>query len=179
MLKGDGGDAFSEIYERYSERLYKYIYNRTRSHDVAFELSQEIFTNLWERREVIEFHAKLSSFLFSCARNQLVMHIKREQNKEKYYPEFIRFCSSPSQNPTEEVVYVNELQENIKRSLATLPKRCQEIFRLSRQEHRTTKEIAQQLNISQKTVENQLTTALKHLRVFVGELVILLFVFFH
>ncbi len=175
FLKEGSEEAFSEIYERYWEKLYSFAFNRLRSHETTFELVQEIFESLWKRRSVIEFHTSLSGYLYASMRYLIVHHIKYSKLKESYCQEFVTFHASLEDNSTEDVVALHDLEDALNRSLVELPKRCQEVFKMSRQQNRSIKEIAEELNISHKTVENQLTAALKYLRTSLGEFMTIVF----
>jgi len=164
--------AFSEIYTRYAERLYTHVYGRFRSHDISFEIAQEVFASLWMRRAEISVHTSLSGYLFAAARNQMSKYIRNSKIRETHFQEFQTFLLSKPNNSNEETVYLHELEDAVERSLKELPQRCAEIFRLSRQSHLSIQEIAERLGISHKTVENQLTVALKHLRVSLREFMI-------
>jgi len=169
--------AFGEIYDRYADRLYTYVYGRFRSQDISFEITQEIFTSLWARRAEIRLHTSLSGYLFAAARYQMSAHIRQSKMRAAYFEEFEMFCLALPDNSNEETVYLHELEDAVERSLKELPSRCEEIFRMSRQEHLSIPEIAQRLNISNKTVENQLTTALKHLRGALREFMVMILLF--
>jgi RNA polymerase sigma-70 factor (family 1) len=159
-----------EIYERYWERMYKYIFNRLKSHDMAFELSQDVFLSLLEREKKIEFHTSLSGFLFASVRYQIINHIGKEKVRSKYREEFVSFHQASNSN--EEVIDLRDLEGAIDRSIKELPIRCQQIFNMSRLQNLSITEIAQQLKISHRTVENQLSAALKHLRISLGEFMV-------
>ncbi|HYI78022.1 MAG TPA: RNA polymerase sigma-70 factor [Chryseolinea sp.] len=179
MLKKEGQDAFNEIYERYWEKLYLFVFNRINSKDVAFEITQEIFVSLWVRRNEIEFHTSLSGYLYAATRYQIIHYIKSSKLKADYLLDFVAFRLSIIDNSNEETVNLHELERAVEKGLEGLPKRCQEIFRMSRQDHKSIQEISEQLNISHKTVENQLTFALKHLRVSLQEfMAVFLFILF-
>ncbi len=179
LLKEGGQDVFSEIYERYWEKLYLYSYRRINSKDIAFEITQEIFVSLWARRNEIEFHTSLSGYLYASTRYQIIHYIKSSKLRANYLLDFLAFRLSCADNSNEETVNLHELERAVEKGLELLPKRCQEIFRLSRQDHKSIKEISEQLNISHKTVENQLTVALKHLRVSLQEfMAVFLFILF-
>jgi RNA polymerase sigma-70 factor (ECF subfamily) len=179
LLKEEGQDAFSEIYERYWEKIYLYSFKRINSKDIAFEITQEIFVSLWVRRNEIEFHTSLSGYLFASARYQIIHYIKSSKLKSDYLLDFVAFRLSLTDNSNEETVNLHELESAVEKGLEGLPKRCQEIFRMSRHDQKSIKEISEQLNISHKTVENQLTFALKHLRVSLQEfMAMVLFIFF-
>lgn len=169
MLKANGQEAFSEIYDRYWEQLYLYSIKRTNSKDVAFEITQEIFVSLWTKRNEIVFHTSLPGYLYAAARYQVIHYIKSSKLRADYLSDFTAFRRKQTDNSTEETLLLHELEKAVEKGLDGLPKRCQEIFRMSRQDHKTIKEISEQLNISHKTVENQLSFALKHLRVSLHE----------
>ena len=180
LLKEKGQDAFSEIYERYWEKLYLYSYRRINSKDIAFEIAQKVFVSLWTRRNEIEFHTSLSGYLYASTRYQIIHYIKNSKLKAEYLLDFVAFHLSSTDNSNEETINLHELERAVEKGLERLPKRCQEIFRMSRQDHKSIQEISEQLNISHKTVENQLTVALKHLRVSLQEfMAVFLFILFH
>ncbi len=169
MLEKGREGAFSEIYERYWEKLYVYAFNRTHSSDIAFEITQDIFVSLWQRRQEVIFHSSLSGYLFASIRYRIIRYIKSSIIREEYCRDYTLYSQSLSDNSNEEKVNLHQLEEAIEKSIRELPKRCQEIFRMSRYQSLSIKEIADKLNISHKTVENQLTLALKHLRKSLGE----------
>jgi len=172
LLERGRDDAFSEIYERYWERLFIYVYSRTSSSDVAFEITQDIFVSLWQRRGEVVFHTSLSGYLYTSVRYRIIRHINSCKLKENYFRDFLAFNQLSSDNSNEEKINLNQLNEAIEKSVRELPKKCQEIFRMSRYQNLSIKEISVKLNISHKTVENHLTIALKHLRKSLGEFMI-------
>jgi len=170
LFKEGSGKAFDEIYNRYWEKLYNYAFHRTRSKDTAFEIVQDIFVSLWSRREVIQLQSSLSGYLFASVRFQILNHIKNSRLKELYLKDYIRFTSW-SDNSNEESMLVQDLQGALEQSIGELPARCREITRLSMLENWSIERIAVQLNISHRTVENQLTLGRKHLRSALGDFV--------
>ncbi len=173
MKRGKEG-AFSEIYERYWEKLYRYVFNRTNSADVAFEITQDVFVSLWQRRQEVSFHSSLSAYLFASVRYGLIRHIKNSRLREAYFRDFSLFISTQKDNSIEDKLNLHLLEEAVEKSVKDLPERCREIFRMSRYQNMSIKEISEKLNISHKTVENQLTIALKHLRKTLGEFMLIL-----
>jgi RNA polymerase sigma-70 factor (family 1) len=163
-LRGGDEKAFGMLYDRYAGRLYAYVFGRMRLRDVSFEIVQELFTSLWVRRTELTLRTSLSGYLFTAVRYQMSRHIRKSKLFVTYFQEFESFRLSLPDNSNEETVYLHELEDAVERSLKELPQRCEEIFRLSRHEHLSIQEIANKLGISHKTVENQLTVALKHLR---------------
>jgi RNA polymerase sigma-70 factor (ECF subfamily) len=154
--------------------LYVYVYSRTNSSDLSFEITQEVFVSLWQRRNEVVFHTSLSAYLYTCVRYKIIRHINKSKLREKYYRDFLSYAGLSVDNSNEEQVNYNDINKLIEQKVSELPKKCQKIFRLSRYNDLSIKEISQLLNISHKTVENQLTIALKYLRKSLGKLMIFL-----
>lgn len=169
LFKGGSTEAFDELYNRYWEKLYKYAYHRMRSKDVAFEIVQEIFVSLWSRREVIELQSSLSGYLFASVRFQIINHIRNCKQKASYLQDYIRFTSLSFDNSNEESVMVRDLQRSLVRSIDALPARCREITKLSMLKNWSPERISAKLQISHRTVENQLALARKHLKTSLGD----------
>jgi RNA polymerase sigma-70 factor (ECF subfamily) len=171
LYQSGKAEAFDAIYARYWERLYHYAFHNLQSKDLAFEIVHEIFVSFWTRRETLTVDTSLSGYLFAAVRYQIIKHIQGSKQKEAYLKDYLLFVPTEV-NATEEAIHLRELEKAIEDSLQQLPARCQEIFHLSRREHKSIREIALQLNISHRTVENQLTHALKHLRVSLGDMLL-------
>ena len=128
----------------------------------AEEVVQNLFYNYWKNRQRIEINSSLSSYMFRAVHNNCLQVIR--QGKLKYkYEKYIKSQSIESIEPLEELKY-QELNGKINRLLGELPERCQEIFKLSRFQGLKYQEIADKLSISIKTVEANMTKALKHFR---------------
>jgi RNA polymerase sigma factor (sigma-70 family) len=120
----------------------------------------------------------LSGYLFASVRYGIIHYINSSRLREDYCRDFTLFIQSHNDNSNEEKVALHQLEEAIEISIRALPKRCQEIFMMSRYQNLSIKEIAEKLNISHKTVENHLTIALKHLRNSLGDfLLVPLFIY--
>jgi RNA polymerase sigma-70 factor (family 1) len=164
MLKNDDDEfAFSELYNRYWDKLFGAAYKRVRSVETAEEIVQDIFTDLWTRRRELDIKSELPVNLYSAVRYRVINLVHREMVRnsfEKSAPALYPIID----NSTEEIVIANDLQYCLEREAESLPVKCREVYYLSRHEHQSNKSIAKQLSISEKTVENQLTKALKRLR---------------
>lgn len=172
LLRAGSGQAFGEIYDRYWDKLYNYSFHRMLSKDIAFEIVQDIFVSLWSRRESIELQSSLSGYLFASVRFQIINHIKNSRLREIYMQDYVRFVSS-TDNSTEDSMLVHDLQDALERSIEVLPTRCREITRLSMLENWSVDRIAANMNISHRTVENQLALARKQLRASLGDFFVL------
>ncbi len=156
--------AFEELYNRYWCKLYSSAFKRIRVREVAEEIVQELFTSLWLNREKLVIHTSFQNYLYSSVRYLVFAYFSKEYSR-KSYEEFALGKVSIYDNSTEEVIALHDLGKNLDAELSHLPGRCRSVFELSRKQYKSNKEIASVLGISEKTVENQLTKALRILRV--------------
>lgn len=163
LLRQQELGAFEEIYMRYWKKLYSAAYKRVQSREIAEELVQDIFTSLWANREMLNVET-LSAYLFSAIKYKVINHLEREMSR-KLYNEVQVIANTIVENSTEEAIYLNDLNLALEREIQKLPPKRQQIFKLSRQQHLSIKQVASHLGISEKTAENQLGKALKVLKV--------------
>jgi len=161
LLRQQELGAFEEIYLRYWKKLYSAAYKRVQLREVSEELVQDIFTSLWANREILKVET-LSAYLFSAIKYKVINHLEKEMSRRMYHEVQV---SNPVENSTEDAVYLNDLNLALEREIQKLPPKRQEIFKLSRQQHLSIKQVASHLGISEKTAENQLGKALKVLKV--------------
>lgn len=162
LCKGDTG-AFEEIFNRYWSLLYTAAYKRVKSKEGAEEIVQDLFTLLWTKRDRIQIHTSLAGYLFTSIRYMVLNHIQKEVVRDSYKDSLQSI--NIFDNSTEETVFLNDLNRSIEKELDHLPPKCRSVFELSRKEHKTNREIAEVLGISEKTVEGHLTKAIRQLKV--------------
>lgn len=165
MRQGDRS-AFEKIYNKYWSKIYISAYNLLRDRQTCEDLVQEVLVNLWVRRENLEVK-NLNAFLYTAIRYKVFKVIRSGKVREDLFNE-IETLIIPD-NDTENSIAENDFNRFLEDCIATLPPKCREIFILSRKEQLSTKEIAERLGISAKTVENQITIALRKLRYNMGE----------
>lgn len=163
-LKRGNHLAFEQIYHRSAAKLLQYIFGRVRNRAVSEELLQEVFLSLWARRAELNIRSSLESYLFGAAKYQILGYIRSEKMQQKYADHLALFAVSTLGNETQDLMDMTDLRAVIEEHLASLPPKCQQAFRLSRFEHKNIAEVATEMGISTRTVENYLTQALKHLR---------------
>jgi len=127
--------------------------------EVCRDIIQDVFMDLWLRRRTT-FIDNLPAYLKVATRNKVFKHLRRGYITQKHLDSLEKISFSDA---TEEMVNFNELAEIFEKKVTELPERCKEVFRLSRIENLSNKQIAEKLDISTKTVENQITKALKYL----------------
>jgi RNA polymerase sigma-70 factor (ECF subfamily) len=136
----------------------RYLRDRSRAEDVV----QDILLDLWKRREGIEIKGQIGSFLRGAIVNRCLAIIRN--NKKIEFKDFSIDFNSLSDVNIDQEYHAKELKAIIDDLINELPERCKQIFLLSREERKRHKEIAELLDISTKTIENQMSKALKHLR---------------
>jgi RNA polymerase sigma-70 factor (ECF subfamily) len=153
--------AFNALYKEYSGRLYRFALRYLKSEAEAEELVQEVFAIIWEKRSDLKEELSFKSFLFTIAFNIIRKHFRTKA----YLSEYIKTAIADDQDmQTSNLITYNSLYQFITELINQLPKRRKEIFIKSRIEGLDSNEIAEKLKISHKTVENQLTDALKFIR---------------
>lgn len=179
LLKANDGLAFKEIYTRYWVGIYKAAYIKVYHKELAEELTQNLFTDLWRRRESVSINS-LDCYLFGSLKYSIINHYKSQLVKEKYQ-DHLNAQQLNITSSTDDLALVNDLSKALNQGISLLPKKTGEVFRLSRIDNRSTKEISQQLNISEKAVEYHITQSLKSMRFHLKEYLFLLlaFIFFH
>lgn len=164
MVRNDSMEAFEHLYNRHWKSLYAFAYKRVRSKEISEEIVQEFLTNLWAGRKTLQIKTSFEGYIYTAVRNLVFNYIAKE-TRRKAYGHFVQLFKVDTDNSTEETIATRDLQQNIERGLNDLPLKCRSVFELSRHENKTNKEIAQELGISEKTVESHLTKAIKRLRV--------------
>jgi len=168
LFKGDNG-AFEEIFNRYWSKLYAAAYKRVKHREAAEEIVQDLLTLLWSKRKSVQIHTSLAAYLYTSIRYMVFNHIQKEAVRENYKDSF-QAVNIFYDNSTEETVLLNDLNWNIEKEINHLPPKCRSVFELSRKENKTNQEIAEVLDISEKTVEGHLTKAIKLLKLSLSDI---------
>jgi len=175
LLKEDDEAAFTEIYSRYAENLTGFASTKLYSLADARDIIHDLFVTLWEERRTLMVHRKLESYLFTLVRYRVIDKIRKNITKEGY----AGMTSMLSQSYGPEVegqIAAKELQQQVNSKLEELSPRVKEVYKLSREQHLSIKEIADKLEVSEQTVKNQLTAALGHLRQSIGHVLVWSFI---
>ncbi|MDX1936825.1 MAG: RNA polymerase sigma-70 factor [Flavihumibacter sp.] len=163
LLKADDEAAFKEIYNRYWKQLFNAAYYRLVSKEAAKEILQNLFLHIWEKRSSLTI-GNLESYLHVAVKNRVINYIESVLVQKKYQ-QHIKETWSNQSIETEATVQYNELYLAFQKAIQQLPPKTRDVFKMSRMEHLSVKEIAQQLNISEKAVEYHITSSLKTLRI--------------
>lgn len=172
LLKSGDQHAFAEIYNRYKFILYNHAWNKLKSREEARDLIQEVFSMIWDKREVLQIGQNLSGYLYTCVHNQFINKVVHQTVKNKYIDSIKQYVERGVVY-TDHLVRENMLKEIIDREIDSLPPRMKEVFILSRKQHLSHKEIAEMMNTTEQTVKKQMVYALKILRKKLGLLLFL------
>ncbi|MFC3197159.1 RNA polymerase sigma factor [Parapedobacter deserti] len=164
VANGDG-TAFSLLFDRYWPIVYKTVFSYIKDGAQSEEITHDIFLNLWRGRHTFQI-LSFRAYLLAGARYHVYRFMKSAKaSTVKYIDNWDQISVPKVANAGAEKIATDEWETDIAGLLADLPARCREIFLLSRKENLSNDEIADRLGISKRSVENQITRALKHLRV--------------
>lgn len=171
--------AFEEMFSIYYQQLVVFATKFVYDIDLSRDLVQEVIVNFYEKHRVIEIHTSLKAHLYQSVRNRCLNYIKREQVIRTHH------SSIYSDKKDDEQVFYDlmeetELENRIFQVIKLLPKQCQRIFEMSRFEGKSNSDIAEELSISKRTVETQISNALKKIRLklsnYIGVTVVTIFI---
>lgn len=160
QLKAGSRPAFENIYKKYWSRLFIAAYNLLRSREAAEDIVQEVLVQLWMKKDKQEIGC-LNAFLYAAVRYKVFDAIRSGKARQQLA---CQVTTPLAANAAEDGLAEKELKKLLQQHIASLPEKCREIFILSRHAHLSTKEIAALLGVAPKTVENQLTIAIRRLR---------------
>ena len=167
--------AFEKVFREYYEPLVRYGNTFLRDSDETEDVVQQVFVSLWEKRVQIDIHTSIRSMLYTSVRNACLNKIKHQKVRSVYAAEIKR---THSEEDATDTAQLNELNQRIEAAIASMPEQCGRIFRMSRFDQLRYQEIADQLGLSVKTVENQMGKALRIIREALAEYLPLLILFF-
>lgn len=166
LLQVAAGDeqAFRKLFDLYKERFYAVVLKMTQSDEVAQDIVQDVFMNIWSKRESLADVVNPSSYFFTAVYRRVYHHYRKVALEKKLLQ--AAPTVKESANTTDEMVLAHESNELISQAISKLPPQQQLVFKLVRQEGLSREDVAQQLKISPNTVKNHLADALKFVRAF-------------
>ncbi|WP_066831904.1 RNA polymerase sigma-70 factor [Rufibacter ruber] len=174
LLKANEAKFMETLFKQYYGLLCRTAVRFTKDTEAAEDLVQEVFCKIWQNREVLEVSTSYKAYLVRSVTNQALNYIEK-QKRLVLTEDTTSFESSFSANTTMETMEGTEMETRVQKALQALPPQCRLIFEMSRFEELTYKEIAESLDLSPKTVENQMGKALRILR---EKLLLILITFF-
>jgi len=163
QLKQDNPKILKHLFDLYYKDLMFYSIKFVVYKEIAEEIVQDIFIRIWNKRQTININKSIKSYLFTSVKNRSLNYLR-----SKYAKTFFVNIENVNQKPVyytvENDMNANELKKIIHDAIHSLPAKCKIVFNLSRNAGLSTKEIADQLNISQKTVQNQIGIAMQKIK---------------
>lgn len=160
LVKKSDEKAFNTLFDLLWEPMYTYATSIIMNDSLAKDIVQDLWVDYWQRRENIEIH-HIKAYLYKAIRYRCYNYLRDNKFNQTQLDIANSICIASEVEQNEDVI---ELSKQINQILSNLPQRCQEVFRLSRINDFNNKEIAKRLNISQRSVENQISLALRKLR---------------
>lgn len=158
----DDKEAFRKLFTDFFAPLCVYAHRFVEDLGISEDLVQDVFFNLWKNRKSLEIRTSTRNFLVTTVKNSCIDYLRRKEVEARYTA--AQSQNSDSIYDTEDLYIISELEENINKALVKLPDKIRIVFEMNRFQDLTYAEIAQQKEISVKTVEAYMTKALKHLR---------------
>lgn len=156
-------EAFDLIYEKYSKHLYLFGLKYLRSKDEAEELVQSVFLKIWENYKILDKEASFKSYLFTIAYNTICNLFRKRNYHQKFISDIIAENPQSSFEITDSIDY-NSILNQVQKIIDKLPERQRIIFLKSREEGKSSKEIAEELNLSPGTIDNYISESIKFIR---------------
>lgn len=151
---------FEKLYKRYQPSLINYAFYLTRSSEDALEIVNDVFLSIWDKRDRLKLDSSLNTYLYTAVKNRSINYIK----KNKLETVFDDQLDTLSDFSADQSILEKEQRIIIQQIMNGLPSKCKQVFAMSRIDQLSNKEIASLLDISIKTVEAQITKALKIFR---------------
>lgn len=167
LLKASNHAAFTEIFNHFGALLFSITRRRLNDKELAKELIQEVFADLWEKRATVNIPSNLQSFLITVVKNRILDHYRYQQVSQKYLDHFQQYLNT-AESKTDHLLRHNNFSALIEQEVAALPEKMRTVFELSRKEHMNRKEIAVHLNVPEGNVKINLQRSLKILKTRLG-----------
>ena len=167
LIRGDEV-AFEKIFHHYNARIYPFVLKKTKSAGIAEDIVQELFLKLWHNRQNLSTIDNYESYIFTMAINMVYNYFRKLAGETRMLNELWQTIEE-SRNTTEEAFEYKESETLIIQAVAQLAPKCKEIYLLSREQGLSHEQIAQELNISRSTVNNQITKALHFIREYIQQ----------
>lgn len=157
VQKGNRG-AFNALFKKYYQPLCRFCYHHVSSKDVSEEIVQDVFVNTWENSAKTEIRISVAAWLYTLVKNHALNYLKKEKTRKKYEE------NASIEEENEPAYDTAKFKKELEKGMQKLPEKCRLIFQLSKSEGLSYDEIAEYLDISKKTIENQMTIAFRKLK---------------
>ncbi|UXP31958.1 RNA polymerase sigma-70 factor [Reichenbachiella agarivorans] len=156
-------EAFETLYHRYWKPLYIHAYKRVSVAELAEEIVQDVFCQLWEKRKQVDVAVSVEAYLYGSVRNHVLRHFRDQYRHETHHQE-IKNQSLQHNDQLERSMVQKDLLEKVEELIEMLPDKSKHVFELSRKHFLTNREIALRMGVTDKTVEYHINYSLQYLR---------------
>lgn len=163
LINAGDETVFEKLFKQYFKVLQNYAFTILNDLDIAEEMVQNVFLKVWEKREKLPSDISIKAYLYKSVYHESLNWLRHEKVKSSYQKHTLYIMKDEVNNATDQLK-LKQLQNHLKEALNELPQQCRTIFQMSRFEELRYREIANELGISVKTVENQMGKALKLMR---------------
>lgn len=173
-IKRDDVRAFDLLFEKYWSAVYSTAFTYSKDTELCTDVVHDLFLNIWQKRATLEIQS-FKTYLTRATMYGIYRRLKTNNtHKIQYIEDYVKldYLTEDANEGDEKIRYL-ELENDIDAIINNLPHRCREIFILSRKQHLSNDTIAAQLGISKRSVENQITTALKYIRLYLKDIAVL------
>lgn len=164
QMSNDDRHAFTMLYRRYWEDLFLTAAKALRSKEEAADVVQDVFLSLWKRRNEINVQSSLAAYLHTSVRYKCIHYIEKNIHRRDYLDLLGDVAINISSPDPENAFQVKDMEETINKTVSKMPAKMQEVYKLSRQQHLSHKEIADSMSISVETVKKHIQHALNLIR---------------
>jgi len=163
QIKEGNIKAFESLFRLYYEPLCRYACQFVENMETAEEIVQDLFYILWKERQNLQIFTSVNGYLYRSVKNKSLQYLEQEKVRDAYRKMYAENAVIETSTPQEELEY-KELEQQVEETLHLMPERRQKIFHMNRMEGKKYNEIAQELQISVKTVEAEISKVLRELR---------------
>ncbi|CAA6829656.1 MAG: RNA polymerase sigma-70 factor, ECF subfamily [uncultured Aureispira sp.] len=174
LLQINSQREFQEIYHKHFNGLANYAYFVLKDKDAAKDVVQDVFLDLWNKRASLSITTSLEAYLVRAVKFKSIDFIRKDKTKQQYVEKMTPTSLPLTEDHSDDEEQTANRKKQLSYAIAQLPTKCRQVFLLSRLNGYTYKEIAEEMNISPKTVENQISRALKLLRQTLSDVMILI-----
>ena len=168
-LSADSEKEFEQLFKEHFKSLYAYAFTIPKNEAIAEETVQNVFYKVWEKKVPENIQTSLKAYLYKAVYHESLNYLKHQKIKARYQVHVMHQTNQHNDQGASRKILVKELEEKLRVAMNALPQQCRTIFQLSRFEGLKYQEIADQLGISVKTVENQMGKALQRMRIKLAE----------
>lgn len=165
IIKGDE-KAYAQLYDIFYPELTRHVLSKLNNREVAEDILHDLFLSLWRNRENLGSIESIPAYLYSAVRYLILAEFRRSALKETSLTSLDGIDIIQEEVPLEDRLFYRYILDEIQKEVENLPEKCKQVFKLSREKFMSTKEIAQELAISESTVKKHINKALNHLRPF-------------